>query len=534
VNKRTKFLLGIGVIAALVLSLQIAAFAGHDEVSLPGSNFEIDTDANLKVDDTAPPSLDWANVTQINKADTASGQQDESFGNGTKEDTAVPSVVDGGIPPSKADLKFFGVYQEGSTDTGFLNMYWSRVQDPTGTTNMDFEFNKNKCKVVNGTPTADSVCSTNGVTPVRSAGDSLIQYDLANGGVNPELFLSKWVTTGNKSQCEAANSLPCWSTKQNLTASGDATGSINTTPIAAVDADGLGAHSARTFGEAQVKLSALIPAGSCIGIGSAYLKSRSSDSFTAALKDFVPPESVDITNCGKVIIRKQTEPPQNPTTGPQFGYTKTFTTTPATANTFQLRDDGVQTFTNVTLGPDLKVTEDVLPSTWALKGVDCNVAGHPSVGVSPTITGAEVKFTLDQPTDVLDCTYTNEQRTTTINTVQSFYPNDTAAISGNPNSGFTGTVSFRLFSGLTCGADADALYTDTDNAVSASAPFTASTTNGVPADAQQDYAINAANLGTGNFSWKVNYVPGTTDTVHPPFEYCHEDSTVTIDDNDQN
>ena len=49
---------------------------------------------------------------------------------------------------------------------------------------MDFEFNKS------------SVLSANGVTPVRTAGDILIQYDLANGGTNPELFLSRWVTTG--------------------------------------------------------------------------------------------------------------------------------------------------------------------------------------------------------------------------------------------------------------------------------------------------------------------------------------------------
>ena len=64
------------------------------------------------------------------------------FGNGSKENTAVPSVIDGSIPPNKSDLKFFGVYQEGTTSTGFLNLYWSRVQDPQGTTNMDFEFNQ--------------------------------------------------------------------------------------------------------------------------------------------------------------------------------------------------------------------------------------------------------------------------------------------------------------------------------------------------------------------------------------------------------
>ena len=47
-------LLMLSVIAALVVGWQVAAFASHPEASLPGSNFEIDENANLKVDDEAP------------------------------------------------------------------------------------------------------------------------------------------------------------------------------------------------------------------------------------------------------------------------------------------------------------------------------------------------------------------------------------------------------------------------------------------------------------------------------------------------
>jgi hypothetical protein len=97
--------------------------------------------ASLRIDDPAP-SLDWANVAEARQADTTSGPTDESFGEGSKEDTAVPEVVDGSIPPNKSDLKFFGAYQEGNTSSGFLNLFWSRVQDPQGTTNMDFELYK--------------------------------------------------------------------------------------------------------------------------------------------------------------------------------------------------------------------------------------------------------------------------------------------------------------------------------------------------------------------------------------------------------
>lgn len=285
-------LLLVTVVLGLVLAYVLPASASHPEVSLAGSNFEIDTDANLKVDDPAP-STDWAGISETRKADTTSGPTDESFGQGTKEDTAVPSVVDGSIPPNKSDLKFFGVYQEGGSSSGFLNLYWSRVQDPTGTTNMDFEFNQS------------TTISANGMTPVRTAGDLLIIYDLAQGGTRPVLSLRSW--TGS-----------AWGPATDLTASNKATGSINTSPIPAGEADGLGAHSARTFGEAQLALSALFPNPNvCKSFGSAYLKSRSSDSFTAALKDFVPPEKVNISNCGSIRITKKDDA-GDPLAGAEF------------------------------------------------------------------------------------------------------------------------------------------------------------------------------------------------------------------------
>ena len=178
-------LLAVALVAASGIVAGTNASASHPEVSLPGSDFEIDTDANLRLDDPAP-SEDWASIpqgdtagTERRKADLPSGGGDDSFGQGTKEDTPVPSVVDGSIPPNKSDLLTFGGYLE-TNDAGdrFLNIYWHRVQEPQGTTNMDFEFNKS------------SVISANGVTPVRTAGDALIQYDLSQGGTNPQLFLS--------------------------------------------------------------------------------------------------------------------------------------------------------------------------------------------------------------------------------------------------------------------------------------------------------------------------------------------------------
>jgi len=288
----------------------VAAFAAHPEVSLPGSNFEIDTDANLKVDHAG--DLDWANVAEARQADKQSGSGDDSFGQGTKEDTAVPTVVDGSIPPNKSDLLNFGVYFETtSTDARFLHVFWHRVQEPSGTTNMDFEFNQSE------------TLSSNGVTPVRTSGDVLIQYDLTQGGTNPQLFLSRWIDGSEGAtadDCQAANSLPCWETRVNLSAAGDATGSINTSAIPAAESDGLGNISPRTFGEASIDFNALIGDPSqCAGFGSAYLKSRSSDAFTAALKDFIAPENVDINFCGDIrIIKTDDASPANLLNGAVF------------------------------------------------------------------------------------------------------------------------------------------------------------------------------------------------------------------------
>ncbi|MGW4930057.1 prealbumin-like fold domain-containing protein [Agromyces sp. NPDC004153] len=398
-RRRGRALVALGGAAALVLTGVLAVPAAA--ANLPGSNFEIDTNANLKVDGPAP-AIDWASVNENRKPDLQSGAGDDSFGNGTKEDTAVPSVVDGSIPPNKSDLLNFGVYRETVGTTDFLHLFWHRVQEPNGTTNMDFEFNQS--------PTI----SGNNVTPVRTEGDLLIQYDLSQGGTNPVLFVAYWLTDASfnppyqnpasavtPANCVSSNSFPCWGLRTNLSAASLATGSINTTAIPAGEADGLGAISARTFGEASINFTTLLGTQGCTSFGSAYLKSRSSDSFTAALKDFIAPTAVNISNCAKVIIRKQTDPDGATTS---FGYTKTFTTAPTSVNTFSLADGGVQTYNGVFFGTGLKVTEDVIPAGWKFDHVDCSA----STGVTPSISGAEVTFDLNAATDILDCTYFNE------------------------------------------------------------------------------------------------------------------------------
>ena len=383
--------------AALVAAaaLAVPALASHGTATLLGSNFEIDDNANLKVDHTG--AIDWllegTNTFRpdvARKSDLATGQNDDSYtgqGGGAKEDDACPNTETGSIPNNKSDLLTFGAYVEPEVGgPGFLNLFWTRVQEPNGTTLMDFELNQ-----------SSTLCA-NGVNPARTAGDLLIEYRIEQGGARAVILVREWTGTA-------------WGDAVDLTAQVPqlATGTINQTTIPAGESGGLGSISPRTFGEAQLDLDFVFDEGKCESFGSAFLKSRSSTSFTSALKDFIKPVPVNITNCGKVIIRKQTDPDENPNVT-QFGYTKSFGTDPATADTFSLTDDGVQTFSNVLFGTGYTVVEDVIPAGWDFASVDCSA----STGVTPSINGATVTFAVDNAADILDCTYTNRARGTIV------------------------------------------------------------------------------------------------------------------------
>jgi hypothetical protein len=280
------------------------------------SNFEIDAavvlgtakkpvntaGANLTLDGSSP-CLDWTTAAKgagnnsslttgvMAKADKDSGTGDDSFTGGTSENSTTPTIASGSIPPNKSDLQKFGVYRETNSSGKFLDLFWSRVNAPSGTVDMDFELNKLAC---DGTAVT---CSNNGggnyVTPLRSSGDRLITYDLANGGTVPTISIYTWGGSASSGS---------W-TNQTVISGGsspEALGSINYDAIDSADGGTLGAKSALTFGEVSVSYKALFGTGGnsgCGAFGSVYLKSRSSNTFTDEMKDFVAPESVQITNC---------------------------------------------------------------------------------------------------------------------------------------------------------------------------------------------------------------------------------------------
>jgi hypothetical protein len=245
-------------------------------LAIPGSSFE-STDGNTSVQGTQ----DWESVApatmEADQPDTPSGAADESFTQGTKSDTPVPTVETGSIPPNKSDLTRMRIASETIAGEVVVYVAWDRT-NTLGSANMNFEFN------------ASAALSANGTTPIRQPGDVLITYDFSgNDPTRVDLGLAVW----GASPCVAnGGKLPnCWGGFVDLDAAGYADG--------AVSADG-------RFGEAAINLTdaGVFGPDVCTALGSAYLTSRSSDSFTAALKDFVPPAEISISTCGAFKIIK--------------------------------------------------------------------------------------------------------------------------------------------------------------------------------------------------------------------------------------
>ena len=449
------------------------AVAGTSAMALANlfpSTFE-GGDGNLVVDTSG--NTDWANVAGLNiGVDNTSGTSDNSFGQGTKEDNAVVTVVTGSIPPNKSDLTRFYESSELVNGNNYLYLAWERT-NVLGSANMDFEINQ---------ASTPGLGSTGPHTINRMAGDLLVTYDFTQGGTKPALGLLFWVTSGSTSQCFSSNSLPCWGNHINLT-SANSEGAINT--VAVIDPLQTGSPSlpALTFGEAAINLTGagVFQPGVCEAFGSAFLKSRSSASFTAEVKDFVAPIPVNISNCGTITIHKVTQ-----NGDASFGYTTTGGLSPAT---FNLSNGGTQSYAKVSAG-GYTVTESTVPDGWTLVSLVCTSSG---TGTSFTTSGATVSITMAGGGTV-DCTYTNFTKLSpTISTKLSATPvpigtavTDSATLSGATGDA-GGTVTYAVYSDSAC-------------TVLVSGAGTKTVTNGSVPDSDPITFNNA-----GTFFWQAAY-----------------------------
>ena len=276
----------------------------------------------------------------------------------------------------------------------------------------------------------------------------------------------------------------------------DALGSVNTSLIPANQTGGatgglttaLGSQDPFTFGEAAISFEALFGSG-CGTFGSAYLKSRSSDSFTAEIKDFIAPEKVQISNCPSALTTTATA---SVTVGSPISDTAHLDVGTVAAGgtiTFHLySDEGCLNEVNTGLSPvDVNGSGDYNSGNYtpALPGTfywTAEYSGDPATGTDPSSTACG---------DAGETSVVNPIQSG-ISTHQSVIPNDAATITG----GGSGTVRFRLYSGTTCSGTA---LVDQTKTVASGAAATTNTTVSVDA--------------TGTYSWLVEYSGDATHTA---------------------
>jgi hypothetical protein len=563
VRKRT-----IGLLLLAATALATVAFMGLATASTPtctntqslvGSRFEIDTNANTAVNGPGAGCLDWESASVLPTApngtlatnDILARDEDDSFGQGTAEDNPNPTVVTGSIPPNKSNLLRFGVFTEQGGDTvgKYLELYWTRANTPSGTTNMDFELNKNFCDPA--APTA-ATCALNGpnnapdsvrLTPNRETGDKLITYDLSKGGTVPSISIRTWNDTtaawGPATLISGTGNAACVP----ATGANCARGSVNTTDFTPSAATGIGARDAFTFGEAAIDFDALFSGNTCGKFGSAYLKSRSSDSFTSEIKDFIKPEQVNISNCTTLT----TAATATATLGSPIKDTATLTgatTTPVAGGTMSFKVYGP--FTGAVADDVCDAAHDVTPASGfsliPLVGPDANgTYTATSPNFTPTAVGryqwvASYTGDANNAASTTLCKDANEasivtQPASSLTTAQRYIPQDTATLTGTGT--YNGELVFNLFRSLDdCqNANNDNLdvYTETVDVPAATTAGTSFSTsnNGNPNGSPAGYQINIDNDQSPHF-WEVIY---RNDTVRSGVtSACVEDTTsFTID-----
>jgi hypothetical protein len=414
----------------LILSLTGTAFA-----NLSGSTFE-GNDGNMVVNTSG--NTDWANVAGLNTGiDQPSGSSDNAFGQGTKEDVPAVTVVDGSIPPTKNDLtRFYEAFEQAANGHIYLYLGWERAVN-IGNANLDFEINQKT--------TASFTAPPGAITLNRTAGDLLVTYDFGGSGT-PTLGLNTWLVSAaspvvpgfSTNVCLSSNTFPCWG--DHISLGGNAEGAVNSSTIAEPIAGG--SLSTGLFGEAAIDLTAagVFRPGVCEAFGSTFVKSRSSSSFTAEIKDFIAPIPVSISNCGTIVVKKVTENGDS-----SFGYT----TSGLSPSSFSLSNGDTQTFSNLSSGT-YGVTENLasaqVSAGWTLKSLVCSPAN------TVTVNGSAVTINLPLGGTVT-CTYTNHINLSptiattlsaaTINIGDSVH--DSAVLSGaTANAG--GKVTFVLYS----------------------------------------------------------------------------------------
>jgi hypothetical protein len=268
------------LIIAVVLLLLIGAPITN-RVTHAGStvgSFEID--GNLSVDHSVPPTepIDWLSnpfPAALTTFTDATGQSDDIFGMGSKENDQSTWICTTGSAPPKDDLVnqisingfpllageiAFRFLSVGGVQKQFLYADWSRLSN-NGDAHIDYEFNQADAATNPASPGCPQL-------PQRTPGDVLISFDTQNGGATITVSAFTWTGT-TFAPVSVGTQGAFWDAAVNTTAS----------------MAGFTGTGANLFGELALDVSDTIGTIPCNKVLFASMKTRASTSLSAEVKD---------------------------------------------------------------------------------------------------------------------------------------------------------------------------------------------------------------------------------------------------------
>ncbi|HKG64052.1 MAG TPA: hypothetical protein VKB28_08320 [Solirubrobacteraceae bacterium] len=253
---------------------------------LPGSSFQgADGD---QLDENGLLDWDGVHARVVHNADP--NDQDTAFAGGTKEGEPAHWILTteaGGVTPGKANIRHAWSVVDQPGGRTFLYLAFNRAA-ADGDTFVTFELNQSGRTWVN---------DKHSRIPCRRDGDVLVSYEIS--GNTREVFLRRWRTgvTDPQAGCDRTGTIqPLTSVRADI----EAQGALNAAVIAN-RLPGAGAViPALRFGEAALDLDALLGpvfAHGCYAFGSVWMHSRSSNSPTSQMQDYVAPAPIDLRTC---------------------------------------------------------------------------------------------------------------------------------------------------------------------------------------------------------------------------------------------
>jgi hypothetical protein len=485
--------------------------------------------SGITVGSTCSSSL--AKASAVAKSDPAATTSDDSWVNGTKFDNSCEPLGTN-KNPGKDDFTAVATYNETKSSNNHTFLYGATIRyTANGSASENVELNQ-----VAGTPSCPIT---------RTAGDHLLAFDYNSGGKVLNLHVLTWIDSnnttlgGNNGTCIIkTDPLPCWGANVITPANASFDGDTNASAITAAK-NGINGQAlvAGQFAEFGVDLTTALNQNplACNATSQIDWESRSSGSSFSSNPEDIAIETHPISNCGRIIIHKQTSPRgvnqafgfdssiPNPTgttvTASSSPYCQGDTTPNGTYSNgsgagFSLNDNNntsgnnaanTEDCQNVLKGP-YTVNEETV-NGFVLSGIVCATPTNGSSSVTygsgnhTTFTAGDTVANISLAAgETVECTYTNTQNTATLTTAASSTGSvtpgtavhDTATVTGststNPSSG---DVTFYL-----CGPSTTALTSCTGGTgIGTGSALSGAAGTGIATSTSPD--VNCAADGTG-------------------------------------